>query len=133
MQMTIRKVAAATLSVGSLLALGLSIPAMAQTKAATDAPAHVSETPSEHQALAEGYRKKAATYREEATTHRQMLESYKKQVTNPPDVKSGRENTWVKKMRLHCEEYIRDADKLATDADKFADFHRMRAAELKGQ
>ena len=62
-----------------------------------------------------------------------LLASYKKQVAAPTDAKTSAENPWIKKMRLHCEEYIRDADKLAASADQFAEFHTMRAAELKGK
>jgi hypothetical protein len=91
------------------------------------------ETPDEHLALASTYRKKAATYREDASTHRQMLATYKKQVAVPADAKAGTENPWIKKMRVHCEEYIRDADRLAADAEKFAEFHALRAAELQGK
>jgi len=36
-------------------------------------------------------------------------------------------------MRLHCETYIKDAEKLATDADKFTEFHAMRAKEMQGK
>jgi len=35
-------------------------------------------------------------------------------------------------MRLHCEEYIRDAESPAPNAVKFAEFQTMRAAELQG-
>jgi hypothetical protein len=130
-----------TLSVGSILAFGLLAAADAQTTSkdaetrADTATTSVKppETAEEHLALADTYRKKAVSYRQEAATHRQMLETYKRQVTNPPDVKSGRENTWVKKMRLHCEEYIRGAENLAGSADKFVDFHTMRASESQGK
>ena len=74
-----------------------------------------------------------AVYREDAASHRQMLETYKKQVTIPADAKTGRENPYTKKMRLHCAEYIREADTLAASAEKFAEFHSMRAAELQGK
>ena len=36
-------------------------------------------------ALADRYRKEAASYREDATTHRRMLENYKKRVATPVD------------------------------------------------
>ena len=132
--------AALALSVGGILTLGLLSAAVAQTtsketaaKAETTASATASDTAQGHLALADGYKKKAAVYREDAATHRQMLASYKKQVAAPTDAKAPTENSWIKKMRLHCEEYIRDADKLAASADQFAEFHSMRAAELKGK
>ena len=36
-------------------------------------------------------------------------------------------------MRKHCDEYAKDADKLAADAERFAEFHRMRAEEMRGK
>jgi len=35
-------------------------------------------------------------------------------------------------MRNHCDAYIQAAEKLAGEAERFAEFHRMRAGELKG-
>jgi hypothetical protein len=135
-----KKNTALALSVGGILTLGLLSGAVAQTtskettaKAETTAAAAAPDTAQDHLALADGYKKKAAAYREDAATHRQMLASYKKQVAAPTDAKAPAENPWIKKMRLHCEEYIRDADKLAASADQFAEFHTMRAAELKGK
>ena len=125
-----KKNTALALSVGGILTLGLLSAAVAQTtsketaaKAETTAAATAPDTAQDHVALADGYKKKAAVYREDAATHRQMLASSKAPAENP----------WIKKMRLHCEEYIRDADKLAASADQFAEFHTMRAAELKGK
>jgi hypothetical protein len=127
-------------SVGSVLTLGLLVPAMAETtsketatKTSTADTVMAPDTQSEHVALADGYRKKAASYREDAATHRLMLAMYKKQTSVPTDAKTVSENPWIKKMRVHCESYIRDADKLAADSDKFAEFHTMRAAELQGK
>jgi hypothetical protein len=138
-QMTMRT-AAFTLSVGSVLALRLASATMVQAGAqeasattGTLATPTTPETSKEHQALADTYRKKAASYREEAATHRRMLDAYKKQVTVPTDAKSAIENSWLKKMRVHCEAYMRDAEALAAGAEKFAEFHTMRAAELQGK
>jgi hypothetical protein len=129
------------LSVASLLALVLLSPAVAETTSSKETAAKTEttdavrplDTPSEHLALADGYRKKTTAYREDAAAHRQMLADYKTQVAVPTDAKTGIENPWLKKMRVHCEEYIRDADKLAANSEKFADFHTMRAAELQGK
>jgi hypothetical protein len=140
MEMTTRN-AVRTLSVGSIVALGLLSSAVAQTtskeaaaaKTETTATVKAPETAKDHQALADEYRKKAASYREEAAKHRQMLETYKRQVAAPSDAKAVGENPWIKKMRLHCGEYIRDAEALAASADKFAEYHAMRAAELQGK
>ncbi len=62
--------------------------------------------------------------------HRKMYADYKMTVAIHP---KGPENPWLKKMRDHCDRYIKDAEILAADAEKFADFHRMRAAELQGK
>jgi len=138
-----KKNTALALSVGSILALGWLAPAVADTTSkettttttttTTDTAVKAANTQSEHVALADQYRKKTAAYREDAATHRQMLATYKKHVAVPTDGKTGIENSWIKKMRVHCEEYIRDADRLAADSEKFAEFHTMRAAELQGK
>ena len=135
-----KRTIAVGLSAGSLIALGMLASAGAETTT-KEAAAKMEmsdtvkpvDTATDHLALADDYRKKTAVYREDAATHRQMLETYKKQVTIPADAKTGRENTYVKKMRLHCAEYIREADTLAASAEKFAEFHAMRAAELQGK
>ncbi|MBL8112935.1 MAG: hypothetical protein JNK60_08635 [Acidobacteria bacterium] len=108
--------------------------AMASAPPPTAVPAasvRLPETPAEHLAMSEEYTRKAATYREEAAFHRKMLADYKAQVR--PDPRHAFENTYVKKMRIHCEGYIKNADALATDAEKFAEYHRLRAGELTGQ
>ena len=92
----------------------------------------IPSTPEEHLAMAEEYKKKAASYRKEVTYHQKMLEDYKKAATQGPAGKVP-ENPWITKMRKHCEGYMKDAEALAVDADKFAEFHRLRAAELQGK
>lgn len=137
--MITRRMAFALLA-GSLCAAG-GVVALAGRVAAQEGQARdkagpsvtVPQTSKEHTALAEAYRKKAASYREEADVHRRMLEAYKKQVAVPTDAKTPVENPWLKKMRVHCEAYIRDAEALAADADSFAEFHTMRAAEMQGK
>ena len=91
----------------------------------------VPDTPEQHLEKAEQYKRKAAAFRQEADDHRAMLAKYRKRVaSNPKDVL---ENPWLKKMRVHCEKYIKEAEALAREADKFAEYHRFRAAELRGQ
>ena len=89
------------------------------------------KTATEHNAMADSYRKKAAEYRATAEFHRQMLADYKKGV--PASPKSPIENPWITKERVHCEKFIKDAERMAADADKFAEFHTMRAKEVQGQ
>ncbi len=86
-------------------------------------------TKDEHMKMAESYKKKAAGYREDAEFHRKMLADYKMGVANLP--KSPTENPWIKKERIHCEAYIKQAMKLASQADEFAEFHTMRASEVQ--
>ena len=88
-------------------------------------------TASDHLALAKSYQEKAAAYRKEAAEHRTMAEEYKKGV--PGGAKSGGENPWAKKMEAHCRAIATDAEKLAADADKAAEFHTLRAKELQGR
>ena len=104
-------------------ALLFSMAAHAETK--------VPETQAEHLTLAKSYQEKAATYRKEAAEHRAMADAYKKSV--PGATKGGGENPWAKKMEAHCRAIATDAEKLATDADKAAEFHTLRAKELQGK
>ena len=89
----------------------------------------VAVTAEDHLAKAAEYRKKAASYREEAAMHRKMYADYKMTVAINP---KAPENPWLRKMREHCDRYIKDAEALAVDAEKFAEYHGFRAAELQG-
>ena len=88
------------------------------------------ETASDHLAMARTYTEKAAAWRKEAAYHRDMLEAYKKAY---PDFKGGARNPWAVKMEKHCTTIIKDVEKLATDADVSADYHRLRAMEIQGK
>lgn len=93
--------------------------------------AKMPQTAEDHLAISKTYREKAATYRKEAADHRAMAEEYKRSV--PPGPKGGGENPWAKKMREHCTAIATDAEKLAADAEKAADYHALRAKELQGK
>lgn len=93
--------------------------------------ADVPNTPEQHQAMAKSYREKAADYRREASAHREMASDYKKSMPGPD--KSGRANPWVTKMEKHCETIAADAERLAGDLEKAADFHELRAKEHSGK
>lgn len=88
------------------------------------------KTADEHLTMSDSYEQKASAYRQDAEMHRSMLADYKKGAVGG---RKGSENPWIKTMRLHCETYIKDAEKLATDADKFTEFHAMRAKEMQGK
>jgi hypothetical protein len=90
----------------------------------------VPETAADHTALAKQYTEKAAAYRTEAEHHRKMAEAYKASVATTPKAPP---NPWAKKMEKHCMAFVKDAEKLAADAQKAADFHTLRAKELEGK
>jgi hypothetical protein len=88
------------------------------------------QTAEEHQDLAQQYRKKAVEFRKEVEWHKDMAAAYKRQ---HPDAKGGRRNPWTVKMEKHCQTMARNAEKLATESEKAADFHDLRAKELQGK
>lgn len=89
------------------------------------------QTAQEHRARAEEYQKKAEEYRKEAESHKKMLTDYSKTVARNP--KDTGENAYIKKMRLHCEKYVKAAESLAREAEEMAKFHTMRAKEMEGK
>ena len=94
----------------------------------------VPESPDEHFARAASYAAKAGAYRQEAAAHRRMFADYESSGSNSAiQSKMGRELPWVAKMRNHCDSYVKEAERLAAEADRFAEFHRMRGAEMQGK
>ena len=89
------------------------------------------QTAGQHREIAEEYQKKAATYRKEAEAHRGMLSQYTKTVAQNP--KDSGENSYIRKMRLHCEKFIKAAESLALEAEEMAKYHLARAKELEGR
>ncbi|HEX4949889.1 MAG TPA: hypothetical protein VFZ34_24700 [Blastocatellia bacterium] len=89
------------------------------------------QTAQEHRARADEYEKKAAEHRNEAAAHQKMLKDYSKTVARNP--KDTGENAYIRKMRLHCEKYIKAAEALAVEAEEMAKFHKMRAKEIEGK
>ena len=87
-------------------------------------------TTRDHRALATRYDENAAAYHKEAAYHRAMLEEAGgTEWINPKAPSHPRHE----KMRTHCEPIIRDAERLAREREQFAEWHRMRAAELEGR
>ena len=136
--LAVASVAAASVALGAGSGRASAAPqeverkAEAQGAAAAETQLVVPTTYEEHVARAESYRTKAAEYRAEAESHRKMLEDYRaKEAHN--QTKAGIELPWVGKMRKHCEKYMNEAKKLAKEADSFAEFHTMRAAEMRGK
>jgi hypothetical protein len=81
-------------------------------------------TAEEHAAMAKSYEEKAALWRGEAAHHREMAEAYKK-------YSKSRINPAVAKMEKHCMTIVKDAEKLAADAEESARYHRLRAKEIQ--
>jgi len=92
--------------------------------------AKVPTTAAEHDALAKQYKDQAAQYKKVAEEHKAMAAAY---ANAHPDAKGGAKNPFNEKMQKHCKSLATDAEKLAADADKAADFHTMRAKELQGK
>ena len=102
----------------------------------------IPHTPQEHLARADYYKKKAAEYRAEADVHRKMLEDYHKKHPDIPWLDGegrelpsphGTEIAMVTKERKHCDEFTSALNKAAEEADRFAEFHRMSAEEMRGK
>ena len=100
------------------------------TTAAFAEEAKVPTTTAEHDALAKQYKDQAAQYKKVAEDHKAMAAAYAKA---HPDSKGGVKNPWNQKMQKHCEALAKDADKLAADSEKAADFQTLRAKELQGK
>lgn len=105
--------------VGVVLALALGGLARAED-------VKVPETAQEHLALAKQYDEKAAVWRDEAAHHREMADTYKKYSKLHP-------NPSVTKMEQHCSAIVKEADKLALEAENLAKDHRQAAKELEGK
>ena len=90
----------------------------------------VPETARDHHEMAEHYQKQAGELHAEIETHKGMLTEFNKGVATNP--KTG-ENPYSKKMRLHCEKYIKAAQNLEQEAVESARLHDLRAKELEGK
>jgi hypothetical protein len=92
--------------------------------------AKVPKTADEHAALAKRYEEKVAEFQNEAKYHREMAAAYK---NLSPAFKNEISRPDVLKMEKHCMAIVKDAEKLATDAEESAKYHRLRAKELEGK
>jgi hypothetical protein len=105
------------------LLLAMAVPIFAQEM-------KVPETAKDHREMAEHYQKVAAQTREDIEMHKKMLADFNQSAVKNP--KTG-ENPYSKKMRLHCDKYIKASEALAAEADASATFHNLRAKELEGK
>lgn len=111
-----------------LASLALSLSLVTATAQAEEAKVPV--TAADHMAMSKSYAEKAVAYRAEAAYHKEMAREYAK---THPDRKSGVRNSWTVKMEKHCNAIIKDAEKLADDAEWAAKFHEMHAREMEGK
>jgi type II secretory pathway component PulJ len=88
------------------------------------------QTAAEHMAMSTSYQEKATAWRAEAAYHRDMAAAYRK---GHPNLKSGAQNPWTIEMEKHCAALVKDAEKMAGDAEELARFHRLRAMEVEGK
>lgn len=93
--------------------------------------AKLPKTAEDHVALAKRYEDKAAEYRQEAAYHRDMAAAYRAYL---PEFRNhpirGEE---PEKMQKHCMAIMKDTEKLATEAEAAAKYHRLRAKEMAGK
>lgn len=89
------------------------------------------QTTADHEALAKRYANEASGYRKTAQEHKQMAEAYAKD--HPDDSKRNIKNPWNAKMQKHCMAIVKDAEKLASNAEKAAEYHSLRGKELQGK
>lgn len=90
--------------------------------------AKLPRTVEDHTAMAKEYQEKAEQYRKEAQYHREMAAAYK---ASHPDMKGGVRNADAVKMEKHCMTIVKDAEKLAADAEWSAKYHAERAKEMQ--
>ena len=83
-----------------------------------------------HENLATSYEAKAMAQDTSIAEHKQMKEDYKKKSPIHPKFDLPKR---VREMNKHCDAIIHETGKLKNQFLDFAEWHRMRAAELKGQ
>jgi len=111
-----------------LASLALSLSLMTATAQAEEAKVPV--TAADHLAMSRSYAEKATAYRAEAAYHEGMAQAYARA---HPDRKSGARNPWTVDMEKHCKAIVKDAEKLAADAEWASRFHELHARELEGK
>lgn len=115
----------------TLAVSGLNQPALALNGHSQGQELKVPQTAQEHRERAAQYSKAAAEHRQEVAAHKKMLADYSKTVAKNP--KDTGESPYVKKMRLHCEKYIKAAESHALEAEEMGKYHNQRAKELEGK
>jgi hypothetical protein len=100
--------------------------------AVANAAPKVPTTVADHLALAKQYREKAGAAKKEAAEHREMADNARRSSPNAHK-EQGQGDPVVKRMEKHCAAIAAKADALATEQDKAADYHELRAKELQGK
>lgn len=113
------------------LLLAITVPVFAHGPAPGDSTDEmkVPATAKDHYEMAEHYQKVDAQTRKDIEMHKKMLAEFSKGVAKNP--KSPSENPYIRKMRLHCQRYIKAAEALAGESAESAQFHTQRAKELE--
>jgi hypothetical protein len=116
-------------AVVSLMVLAIVVLGSATARAESKVP----ETAAEHLALAKHYQEKATEYRAEAQTHKDMAAAYKKAALSSHAVAQGGSDPKLTKAIAHCNAIAATAEKLASENQKAADYHTLRAKEMEGK
>jgi hypothetical protein len=112
------------------LLLGLTL---AFTSASALAEVKIPTTPEEHFALAKKYQDEAETAKKEAEEHKAMAAAAKASIASSHAAAHGQKDPNVEKMLKHCAALAAAADKVASTAQKAADYHNLRGKELQGK
>lgn len=94
--------------------------------------AEVSEVIADHKSLAASYQEKAAAQDALIQEHQQMKKDYNRRFTPSNYSKIGIPSR-VKEMDKHCDKIVKAAKQEKQTLLDFAEWHRMRAAELEGR
>ena len=98
--------------------------------ASTISAAEPAQVAADHEGMAAAYEKKAAAQDELIAEHTEMKQDYKNRFFINEKVSPMAQ---IQKMETHCDAIIAGAQSLKAEFLDFAKWHRMRAAELKGQ
>ena len=93
--------------------------------------AEICKSAEDHEAMAASYMEKVKVQEAIIQEHEQMKKDYEKELTHgTPKLRrfyAGK----IDSMKKHCNAIIQSAWQLADEYRKFANWHKMRAAELK--
>jgi hypothetical protein len=82
-----------------------------------------------HEDLARSFEEKATTYHQVAQVQRDLLALLKVEPTEGSSARAGQ----VTALQRHAAQLIRDADRLAADAQRSADYQRSLVRQLRGR